>query len=80
MLHFSPRDSLRLLAQNTAYARRIDNRAGIDAYADRQLHRSLLYRHLWQHGRSMSLAWSADRTRNPDVLDKTLTFKLQWEM
>ncbi|ATQ76369.1 hypothetical protein CR152_18930 [Massilia violaceinigra] len=80
MLHFSPRDSLRLLAQNMAYARHLDASAGIDAYADRQLHRSLLYRHLWQHGRSMSLAWSADRTRNPDVLDKTLTFKLQWEM
>lgn len=79
MLHFSPRDSLRLLAQNTAYARQVDLSAGLDGYADRQVHRSLLYRHLWQHGRSMSLAWSADRTRNPDVLDKTLTFKLQWE-
>ncbi len=80
MLHFSPRDSLRLLAQNTAFARRVDVRAGLDAYADRQVHRSVLYRHLWQHGRSISLAWSADRTRNPDVLDKTLTFKLQWEI
>lgn len=79
MLHLSPRGSLRLLAQNTAYARRLDIAAGLDAYAERQVHRSLLYRHLWQHGRSMSLAFSADRNRNPDLLDKTLTFKLQWE-
>lgn len=79
MLHLSPRDCLRLLAQNTACTRRLDPGVGIDAYADRQLHRSLLYRHLWQHGRSVSLAWSADRTRNPEVLDKSLTFKLQRE-
>ncbi len=80
MLHFTPRDSVRLLAQNTAYARRIDFKAGLEAYSDRQVHRSLLYRHLWQHGRSFSLAWSADRSRNPDVLEKSVTAKFQWEI
>ncbi|MES2324084.1 MAG: hypothetical protein V4633_17640 [Pseudomonadota bacterium] len=80
MLHFTPRDSLRVLAQNTAYARRVDPRAGLDAYADRQVHRSLLYRHLWRHGRSFSLAWSADRSRNPDLLEKVVTAKFQWEI
>lgn len=80
MLHFTPRDSLRLLAQNTAYARRVDPRAQLEAYAERQVHRSLLYRHLWRHGRSFSLAWSADRSRNPDLLEKVVTAKFQWEI
>lgn len=80
MLHFTPRDSLRILAQNTAYARRVDAPSGLDAYADRQVHRSVLYRHLWRHGRSFSLAWSTDRTRDPTVLEQIVTVKFQWEI
>ena len=80
MLHFNARDSVRLLAQNTAYARRADPGAGMDAFADRQVHRSLLYRHLWQHGRAASLAFSRDRALNPAVLENTVTLKLQWEI
>lgn len=80
MLHVTARDSLRLLAQNTAYTRRASAPAGLDAFAERQVHRSLLYRHLWRHGRSVSVAWSADRTRNPEVLEKVATVKFQWEM
>lgn len=80
MLHFTPRDSVRLLAQNTAFARRPDTLAELEAFAERQVHRSLLYRHLWRHGRSLSLAWTADRSRNPDLLEKSVTAKFQWEM
>ena len=80
MLHFTARDSLRLLAQNTAYTRRANAPAALDAFAERQVHRSLLYRHLWRHGRALSVAWSADRTRHPDVLEKVATVKFQWEI
>ena len=44
------------------------------------MHRSLLYRHLWRHGRSMSVGFSRDRTRDPDTTNKSLTVKVQWEM
>ncbi len=80
MLHFTPADSLRLLAQNTAAARRDDGVSGLEPWAERQVHRSLLYRHLWRHGRSLSVGYSRDRTRAPDTVSKSLTVKFQWEM
>lgn len=80
MLHFTPADSLRLLAQNTSAARRDDGVSGLEPWADRQMHRSLLYRHLWRHGRSLSVGYARDRTRAPDKLGKSLTVKFQWEM
>lgn len=75
MLHFGPRDSLRLLAQNTAFERRFDA-SGLGPEHQREIHRSLLYRHLWRHGRSMSLAYAADR---PPVT-RVATLKFQWEI
>ena len=80
MLHFTPADSLRLLAQNTSAARRDDGVSGLEPWADRQTHRSLLYRHLWRHGRSLSVGYARDRTRAPDTVGKSLTVKFQWEM
>ena len=80
MLHFTPADSLRLLAQNTSAARRDDGVSGLEPWADRQMHRSLLYRHLWRHGRSLSVGFARDRTRAPDTVGKSLTVKFQWEM
>jgi hypothetical protein len=80
MLHFTPADSLRLLAQNTSAARREDGVSGLEPWADRQLHRSLLYRHLWRHGRSLSVGYSRDQTRAPDTVSKSLTVKFQWEI
>ncbi len=80
MLHFTPADSLRLLAQNTSAARRDDGVSGLEPWADRQMHRSLLYRHLWRHGRSLSVGYSRDKTRAPDTVGKSLTVKFQWEM
>lgn len=80
MLHFTPADSLRLLAQNTSAARREDGVSGLEPWADRQMHRSLLYRHLWRHGRSLSVGYSRDKTRAPDTVSKSLTVKFQWEV
>ena len=80
MLHFTPADSLRLLAQNTSAARRDDGVSGLEPWAERQVHRSLLYRHLWRHGRSLSAGYSREKTRAPDTLSKSLTVKFQWEM
>lgn len=75
ILHFGPRDSLRLLAQNTAFERRFDA-SGLGPEDQRAIHRSLLYRHLWRHGRSMSIAYSADK---PPV-SRVATLKVQWEI
>ena len=80
MLHFTPADSLRLLAQNTSAARRDDGVSGLEPWAERQMHRSLLYRHLWRHGRSLSVGYSRDKTRAPDTVGRSLTVKFQWEV
>ncbi|WP_332879334.1 hypothetical protein [Massilia sp. S19_KUP03_FR1] len=80
MLHFTAADSLRLLAQTTSAARRDDGVSALAPWTDRQMHRSLLYRHLWRHGRSMSVGLSHDRTREPDTTNKSLTLKFQWEV
>ncbi|MDZ5635716.1 hypothetical protein [Janthinobacterium sp. GMG1] len=80
MLHFTSTDSLRLLAQNTAAARSDDGVSGLESWAERQVHRSLLYRHLWRHGRSLSVGYSHDRTREPTKTNKSLTLKFQWEV
>jgi len=80
MLHFTAADSLRLLAQTTSAARRNDGVSGLEPWAERQIHRSLLYRHLWRHGRSMSVGFSRDRTRDPNTTNKSLTLKFQWEV
>lgn len=75
ILHFGARDSLRLLAQNTAFERRFDP-TGLGPAQQRETHRSLLYRHLWRHGRSMSLAYSADKP----PASRIATLKFQWEI
>ena len=80
MLHVTPRDSLRLLAQNTAGARRDDGVTSLEPWAEKQLHRSLLYRHLWRHGRSLSVGYSRDKQRAPWVTNEALTVKFQWEV
>ena len=80
MLHLSARDSLRLLAQNTRAARRDDGVSGLEPWADKQMHRSLLYRHLWRHGRSLSAGFTHDRQQPPSVLNKAVTVKFQWEV
>lgn len=79
VIHMGPRDSVRLLAQNTWSARRDDGVSTLDAWAERQLHRSVLYRHLWRHGRSMSLGFVKEKTPDPAVKNKAVTFKIQWE-
>lgn len=79
MLHFSARDSLRLLAQNTWAARRDDGVTRLAAWNDRQVHRSLLYRYQWRVGRMVSLGMVDDRLPLVDERFRSLTFKLQWE-
>jgi hypothetical protein len=80
ILHFSPRDSLRLLAQNTWAARREDGVTQLPAWDERQIHRSLLYRYQWRHGRTMSLGFVDDKSPLAEEQSKSLTFKLQWEV
>ena len=80
MLHFTPHDSLRLLAQNTWAARRDDGITQLEAWNERQVHRSLLYRHLWRHGRSVSAGYVDDKLPLAASRSKSLTVKLQWEL
>lgn len=80
MLHFSARDSVRLLAQNTWAARRDDGVTQLEAWNDRQVHRSLLYRYQWRVGRTVSLGVVDDKLPLVDERSRSLTFKLQWEV
>ncbi|GGY67246.1 hypothetical protein [Pseudoduganella albidiflava] len=80
MLHFTASDSLRLLAQNTSSSRRDDGVSGLAPSADRGSHRSLLYRHLWRHGRSLSVGYSRDRASEGNAVNGSLTVKMQWEV
>jgi hypothetical protein len=80
MLHFTASDSLRVLAQNTSTSRRYDGVTPLDPWSERGSHRSLLYRHLWRHGRSMSVGFSRDRASERNAATDSLTFKFQWEV
>lgn len=80
MLHFTASDSLRLLAQNTSSSRRDDGVSGLEPWAERGSHRSLLYRRLWRHGRSLSIGYARDRASAANTVNKSLTVKLQWEV
>jgi hypothetical protein len=80
MLHLTPHDSLRLLAQNTWSARRDDGVTQLEAWNERQVHRSLLYRYLWRHGRSLSAGYVDEKLPLVGDRSKSLTFKLQWEI
>jgi len=79
IVHFSARDSIRLLAQNTWAARRDDGVTQLEAWNERQVHRSLLYRYQWRHGRNLSLGVVSDRLPLVQERSTALTFKLQWE-
>lgn len=80
MLHVSSADSIRLLLQNTSAARRDDGISGLEPWSERQVHRSLLYRRLWRHGRSLSLGYSHDKTQELSTQNRSLVAKLQWEI
>ena len=80
MLHFSARDSVRILAQNTWAARRDDGVTQLAAWNDRQVHRSVLYRYQWKHGRIVSFGVVDDKLPLTDERSRSLTFKLQWEV
>ncbi len=79
-LHFSARDSLRLLAQNTWAARRDDGITGLETWNERQVHRSLLYRYQWRHGRIVSAGYVDEKMPLVARRSKSLTLKLQWEI
>lgn len=79
-LHFSARDSLRLLAQNTWAARRDDGVTRLEAWNERQVHRSLLYRYQWRHGRIVSAGYVDEKLPLVGNRSKSLTLKLQWEI
>ncbi|MFC0253038.1 hypothetical protein [Massilia consociata] len=79
-LHLSPRDSVRLLAQNTWAARRDDGVSQLEAWNEREVHRSLLVRHLWRHGRAVSAGYVDEKRPLARERSKSLTLKLQWEI
>lgn len=78
MLHLSASDSIRVLAQNTFSGRRADDLAQLDVWSQRQRHRSLLYRHVWRHERSVSAGLSRDASNDPSVDTTSLVLKMQW--
>lgn len=78
MLHLSPSDSIRLLAQDTFSGRRADPLARLDFWAQRQRHRSLLYRHVWRHERALSAGLSRDTSNDPSMENTSLVLKMQW--
>jgi len=80
MLHFSSRDSLRLLAQNTWAARRDDGVTQLEAWNERQIHRSVLYRYQWRVGRTLSVGIVDDKLPLEDERRRSLTLKVQWEL
>ncbi|SFD92682.1 hypothetical protein SAMN05216204_14615 [Massilia yuzhufengensis] len=79
-LHFSRRDSIRLLAQNTWAARRDDGVTQLETWRERQVHRSLLYRYQWRHGRIVSAGYVDEKLPLVGNRSKSLTLKLQWEI
>ncbi|MBQ5949995.1 hypothetical protein [Massilia sp. ST3] len=80
MLHFSPRDSLRVLAKNTWAARRDDGITQLEAWDDRQIHRSVLYRYRWRHERTVSAGYDDDRMPLARSSTRALTVQVQWEI
>jgi hypothetical protein len=80
MLHFSSRESLRLLAQNTWAARRDDGVTQLEAWNERQIHRSMLYRYQWRVGRSLSVGIVDDKLPLEHERRRSLTIKMQWEL
>ncbi|MDQ1830399.1 hypothetical protein [Massilia scottii] len=78
MLHLSASDSIRVLAQDTFSGRRADDLARLDVWSQRQRHRSMLYRHVWRHERSVSAGLSRDTSNDPSVQTTSLVLKMQW--
>jgi hypothetical protein len=78
MLHLSARDSIRILAQDTFSGRRADDAVRLDAWSQRQRHRSLLYRHVWRHERALSAGLSRDSSNDPQGENTALVLKMQW--
>ncbi|MGK5048991.1 hypothetical protein ACQ4WP_24295 [Janthinobacterium sp. GB4P2] len=78
MLHFSSRDSMRVLMQNTSSSRFKDDISKVDSWQNRQQHQSIMYRHIWQHERSFSIGLSRDIALETSLKTVAATFKFQW--
>ncbi len=89
-LHATPRDSLRAIVQNTTSGRLAGALAGeqgsepawfpdLEAWQERQRHRSLLYRYVPRHGRSLSVGATSDANGALPGSSRGVTVKLQWE-
>ncbi|MGF6273648.1 hypothetical protein ABIB38_002022 [Massilia sp. UYP11] len=52
----------------------------LEAWNDRQVHRSLLYRYQWRVGRTVSFGVVDDKLPLVDERSRSLTFALQWEV
>ena len=62
------------------HARRDDGVTPLAAWNDRQIHRSLVYRYQWRHGRIVSRGVVDDKLPLVDERSQSLAFKLQWEV
>ncbi|GGC18771.1 hypothetical protein [Pseudoduganella buxea] len=89
-LHATARDSLRAIVQNTSSSRLAGDLpgaesgnwpwfAGLEPGQERQRHRSLLYRHIPRHGRSLSVGATSDANGALPGNSRVVTVKLQWE-
>lgn len=52
----------------------------LEAWNERQVHRSLLYRYQWRHGRVVSAGYVDEKMPLVGNRGKSLTLKLQWEI
>lgn len=92
-LHMSARDSVRAIVQDTSAFRLAGvaddglgpDRPGavrfdlLEPWRERARHRSLLYRHMPRHGRSLSLGVTTDVNGSLPGRSNGVTAKLQWE-
>ena len=80
VLHFSPRDALRVVWQGTRYRRTADASANLAAFNGRSQTTSLVFQHRFGIGRSLSLGASRQTARPGMQRDSEAFAKLSFEL
>ena len=80
VLHFSPRDALRVVWQGTRYQRTADASADLAAFNGRSQTTSLVFQHRFGIGRSLSLGASRQTARPGMQRDSEAFAKLSFEL
>lgn len=76
VLHFSPRDTLRAIWQQSRGRRAADSAAAVEVSAYRERSRSLVYQHRVGLSYSASAGWTAERSEPGDVRKNEVFVKL----